>query len=62
MKLELTTSCDAHATILRRSLMENINPALVLRPTVPNCGLEGFAYSNSFTIKTLDAYAFFLSY
>ena len=70
-----TTLVPDISTILRRGLMENINPALnsgvghgqAKPPTpapalAPNVGFEGFADLNPFTMKTLDAYVFCLSH
>ena len=72
-----TTLVPDITTILRRGLMENINPALnssgvghhgqskppapTPAPAVPNAGFEGFTDLNPFTMKTLDAYVFYLS-
>ncbi|KAF9527624.1 hypothetical protein CPB83DRAFT_836417 [Crepidotus variabilis] len=60
-----TTLVPDVATILRKGLQENINPALNVQPNMnpslgPNKpamgGFDGFADLNPFTMKTLDAY------
>jgi len=61
-----TTLVPDISTILRKGLMENMNPALngPAKPvgtgsTKPGLGgFDGFADSNLFTMKTLDAYVF----